>query len=281
MFYRKHSVQRDGIGGSSQGQALERGGLFVIVDCKDVLGVFQGVVSMRWLSLSLVAVLGLAACDVQVQRSSGASSRPAAPVTQARTGNPQSLADFRSVVRRVEPVAERTCRQMRPNANCDFRIFIDEREGLPPNAYQTLDKNGRPLIGFTPALFKEMRNRDELAFALAHEAAHHIEGHIPQIQNSAAAGAILGSILGSLAGLDAAGVETAQNIGGTVGARRFSKGFELEADSLGARIAQASGYDPLRGVLYFARSADPGDQFLGTHPPNADRINTVQRAVGR
>lgn len=235
---------------------------------------------MRGLCLSLVAVLGLAACDVQVQRSSGASRPAAAPVTQARTGSPQSLADFRAVVRRVEPVAERTCRELRPRANCDFRIFIDDREGLPPNAYQTLDENGRPLIGFTPALFLEMRNRDELAFALAHEAAHHIEGHIPQIQNSATAGALIGTILGSLAGLDQAGVETAQNIGGTIGARRYSKGFELEADSLGARIAQRSGYDPLRGVLYFARAADPGDQFLGTHPPNADRITTVRRAVG-
>jgi hypothetical protein len=237
---------------------------------------------VRSVCLSLVAVLGLSACDVQVgaQRSPGASSQVLPPVSQSRTGGPQSLADFRAVVQRVEPIAERTCREIRPGLNCDFRIFIDDREGLPPNAYQTLDKNGRPLIGFTPALFEEMRNRDELAFALAHEAAHHIEGHIPQTQNSATAGAILGSLIGSLAGLDAAGVETAQNIGGTIGARRYSKGFELEADSLGARIAQRSGYDPLRGVLYFSRASDPGDQFLGTHPPNADRINTVRRAIG-
>ena len=237
---------------------------------------------MRVVFGCFVMALGLAACDIQVAgpRSTGPQAQPLPQVSQSRTGGPQSLADFRAVVQRVEPIAERACRDMRPRLNCDFRIFIDDREGLPPNAYQTLDKNGRPLIGFTPALFLEMRNRDELAFALAHEAAHHIEGHIPQTQNSAAAGAILGSLIGSLAGLDAAGVETAQNIGGTIGARRYSKGFELEADSLGARIAKQSGYDPLRGVLYFARAADPGDRFLGTHPPNADRIDTVRRAVG-
>ncbi len=237
---------------------------------------------MRVIGLSLAAVLALAACDVQVgaPRSSPSASTPASQVTQTRTGRPQTLADFQAVVRRVEPVAERACRDARPRSNCDFRIFVDDRANLPPNAYQTLDKSGRPVIGFTPALFQEMRNRDELAFALAHEAAHHIEGHIPQTQNSAAAGAILGTLIGSLAGLDAAGVETAQNIGGTIGARRYSKGFELEADSLGARIAQSSGYDPLRGVLYFQRASDPGDKFLGTHPPNADRINTVRRAIG-
>ena len=237
---------------------------------------------MKRIVISLVALAALAACDVQIatspRPSQSVDSLP--PVSQTRTGRPQTLADFQAVVRRVEPVAERTCRELRPNTDCDFRIFVDDREGLAPNAYQTLDRDGRPLIGFTPALFEVMRNRDELAFALAHEAAHHIEGHIPQIQNSATTGAILGTILGSLAGLDQAGVETAQNIGGTVGARRFSKGFELEADSLGARIAQRAGYDPVRGVLYFSRAPDPGDQFLGTHPPNADRINVVRRAVG-
>ncbi len=82
-----------------------------------------------------------------------------------------------------------------------------------------------------------------------------------------------------MAGLDAAGVETVQNIGGTIGARRFSKGFELEADRLGARIALRAGYDPLRGVLYFADAPDPGDGFLASHPPNGDRIRVVQQTV--
>ena len=180
----------------------------------------------------------------------------------------------------AEPVAERVCREMRPRFNCDFAIVVDDRAGQPPNAFQTYDREGRPVIGFTRALFGEMQNRDELAFALAHEAAHHIEGHITQTQASGATGAILGGILGSIVGLDPAGVETAQNIGGTVGARRFSKEFELEADSLGARIAQRAGYDPLRGVLYFQRAPDPGDRFLGTHPPNANRIDVVRRTVG-
>ena len=196
-----------------------------------------------------------------------------------RIGSPQSVADFRAVARRVEPVAERTCRQLRPRLNCDFAILIDDRKGQPANAYQTYDKNGRPIIAFTPALLREMRNRHEVAFALSHEAAHHIEGHISQTQTSATTGAVLGAVLGSLAGLDASGVDLATNIGGTVGARRYSKGFELEADALGARIAERAGYDAVRGVLYFQDAADPGDRFLGTHPPNADRIRVVRQAV--
>lgn len=223
------------------------------------------------------AVALLSGCEVSTVSAPRGSPEPLPVVS--RSGSPQTEGDFRVVVRRVEPVAERICREMRPGANCNFRIIIEDNPNLPPNAYQTLDKSGRPIIGFTRALFKAMRNRDELAFALSHEAAHHIEGHIPQTQSSATAGAILGTLIGSLAGLGDAGVETAQNIGGTIGARRYSKGFELEADSLGARIALRAGYDPLVGVLYFQRAADPGDQFLGTHPPNNERIRIVQATV--
>lgn len=219
----------------------------------------------------------LAGCVVEPSTRTQPAVQSAPKVT--RSGTPQTLADFRSVVARVEPVAERACRDMRPGANCDFAIIIDPDSSLPPNAYQTLDKSGRPVIGFTRNLLREMLNRDELAFALSHEAAHHIEGHIPQTQASATAGVLLGTVVGAVFGLDQPGMEVAQNIGGTVGARRFSKGFELEADALGARIAERAGYDALRGVLYFQDAADPGDQFLGTHPPNADRIRIVRQAV--
>ncbi|MXQ08669.1 M48 family metalloprotease [Alphaproteobacteria bacterium GH1-50] len=226
----------------------------------------------------VLGVLTLAAC-APVEPNVPSGTGPLAPEPVARTGSPQSLADFRAVVGRVEPVAEAACRQMQPRANCDFRIVLDDRPNQPPNAYQTYDRSGQPIIAFTPALVREMQNRDELAFALSHEAAHHIEGHIAQTQASGTTGALIGTVLGSIVGLDTAGVETAQNIGGTIGARRYSKGFELEADSLGARIALRAGYDPVRGVLYFQRAPDPGDRFLGTHPPNADRITVVRRTV--
>lgn len=230
---------------------------------------------MKKVSAVAGAFLALAACNVETNAPPPTQSAP--QVT--RTGSPQTVADFRAVVRRVEPVAERACRQMRPRANCDFAISIDTRANQPPNAYQTYNSAGRPLLAFNTALLRQMRNRDEIAFALSHEAAHHIRSHITQTQRSAQTGAIIGAVFGSVVGLDQAGVEVATNIGGTVGARRYSKGFELEADSLGARIAQSAGYDPLRGVLYFQDARDPGDQFLGTHPPNADRISTVRNSV--
>ena len=54
---------------------------------------------------------------------------------------------------------------------------------------------------------------------------------------------------------------------------------ELEADALGTIIAHEAGFDPLRGAAFFERIPDPGNQFLGTHPPNAARIETVRRVA--
>jgi Zn-dependent protease with chaperone function len=203
-----------------------------------------------------------------------------APVPDA-VGPDAAARNFIAVVRRVEPVAEQVCRAERPRSNCDFRIVVDDRPGAPPNAFQTLDRSGRPVIGFTLALVADARNQDELAFILGHEAAHHIAGHIPMAQQSAATGALVGGLLGTLGGLDAQSVDVISQLGATVGARRFSKDFELEADALGTVIAARAGYNPVRGAAYFSRIPDPGDQFLGSHPPNADRMRIVQTTAAR
>jgi predicted Zn-dependent protease len=188
---------------------------------------------------------------------------------------------FAAVVDQVEPVAERVCREQAPRLDCDFLIVVDNRPGLPPNAFQTLDRTGRPVIGFTSALIADARNADELAFVLGHEAAHHIAGHIPLTQRSAGEGALVGGLLATLGGLDPQSVDTVARLGATVGARRFSKEFELEADALGTLIAARAGFDPVRGAAFFNRIPDPGDRFLGSHPPNADRIRVVQTTAAR
>jgi predicted Zn-dependent protease len=64
-----------------------------------------------------------------------------------------------------------------------------------------------------------------------------------------------------------------------VGARSYSKNFELEADALGTVITHNAGYNPVRGAEFFSQLPDPGNRFLGTHPPNAQRIETVRRVA--
>ena len=113
--------------------------------------------------LAFAALPFLAACVVS-EAPSTAPQEPRPQVT--RSGNPQTLADFRAVVRRVEPVAERACRSCTSGVNCDFDIRIDSNPQLGANAYQTYDRSGRPILAFTPALLRQMMNRDEIAFAV-------------------------------------------------------------------------------------------------------------------
>ena len=228
----------------------------------------------------LAFILALGACTANMTEppidapTIAQGSAPAMLTTQ------QAARNFNTAVARVEPIAEQMCRARRSSDNCDFRIIVDERPGQPVNAYQTLDNTGRPILAFTVALIEDARNVDEIAFVMAHEAAHHIEGHIARQQTNAVLGAVvIGGLAGILGASDQMMIDAATQIGANVGARSYSKEFELEADALGTRISAAAGFDPRRGAQFFFRIPDPGDRFLGTHPANADRLRTVERVA--
>ena len=230
------------------------------------------------LPLIAVLVLALAGCVPVTLPPDPVPVAAPASVNQTIRAQAQT---FLQVVAAVEPVAEQVCRSRSSARNCDFRIVVDDRPGQPPNAFQTLDNRGRPVIGFTLALIADARNADELAFVLGHEAAHHIAGHIPRRQEQAMSGALLAGVLAQASGLSPEEVRAAQNMGAEVAARSYSREFELEADALGAEIALIAGFDPVRGSGFFDRLPDPGDRFLGSHPPNAQRKAQVAATVRR
>jgi Zn-dependent protease with chaperone function len=207
--------------------------------------------------------------------------RPPTAASPPRQSSAAAAGTFNAVVQSVEPIAERTCRERTSGLNCDYQIVVDSRAGQPPNAFQTVDRNGRPIIAFTTALIADVRNADELAFIMGHEAAHHIRGHLGQTQEKAAIGAVLGGLIATIAGGNSAAIDQAQSIGANVGVVRYSKGYELEADALGTRIAYRAGYNPERGAQYFTRIPDPGANLLSTHPPNASRIDTVRAEMAK
>ncbi|MCV2869586.1 M48 family metallopeptidase [Defluviimonas sp. WL0002] len=229
-------------------------------------------------SLSLIFALMLSACVGMQDETSYpiAPVAPAGPPLDAATAQ----ANFAEVLARMEPVIENECRTRTRGLNCDYRISVDARPGLPPNALQTRDGAGRPVIAFTSSLIAEARNRDELAFVMGHEAAHHIADHIPRQRQTTMAGAMFGGLAATFVGASQSTVELAQNLGATVGSRVYSKDHEIEADGLGTVLTCAAGYSARRGAAYFARIPDPGNRFLGSHPPNGQRIATVERISG-
>lgn len=228
----------------------------------------------------------LSACAVQVEPNQPAPVPVPAPLVVAapspdRAATPRAAAQsFAQVIRSMQPAVERECVQRRRTPiNCNFQFVVDDRPGLEPNAFQTLDPSGRPIIGFTLSLIGEARNADELAFVVGHEASHHILNHIDQRSGAATAGAVILSGIAAASGADPASIRAAQRMGAQVGARYYSRDWELEADYLGAIIALNAGYDPVHGAQFFARIPDPGDRVLGSHPSRAQRQAQVARAV--
>lgn len=235
---------------------------------------------IRFRPLALVlAVLPLAACMAPVAAPVVPQPAMVRPTASAPLPPETAAENFVRVVARMEPQVEAECRARAQGRNCDYQIVIDDRPGQSPNAFQTLGPGGQPIIGFNLALIAEARNPDELAFVMAHEAAHHIAAHIPRKQQSALAGALILGTLAAAGGADAATVRNAQDIGATVGAGARSKDYELEADRLGTILTWNAGYDPLLGAGFFTRLPDPGRSMLGSHPANALRMDVVRQTV--
>lgn len=208
-----------------------------------------------------------------------AAPEPAPVLTN--DGSPQSTARmFVAVMRRMEPAVERECLQRRTQPiNCDFQFVVDDRPGQEPNAFQTIDATGRPIIGFTLSLIALARNGDEIAFVVGHEASHHVLNHLDRKAGAAAAGAVILGSIASVYGNNQDAIETAQRIGASVGSRYYSRDWELQADYLGAIMTMNAGFDPINGSRFFERIPDPGDHVLGTHPSRAARLEQVRRAV--
>lgn len=187
--------------------------------------------------------------------------------------------EFAGIVARLAPVVQDTCESTGIARNCKIRLYVAQTEEGEVNAFQSVDGFGRPFVIVTPQLLEAAQSPDEVALVLAHEAAHHILGHLSRQQEDAVFGATL---LGAAAEADGATreqIREARKIGAFVGARTFSQEYELEADALGALMVRDAGYDALKGAQFFYRIPDPGQHALNTHPSNAQRRAVVQRAL--
>lgn len=237
---------------------------------------------MRILMMAVLA-LALTGC-VETTGSSPKSKPPAKTVADialpASSKNP-AMQSFLTVVQRMEPMIKRECRARTRATKCNYKIVIDGRKDAKYNAYQEQDKHGRPIIVFTRTMIAKFRNEDEIALVLGHEAAHHIKGHIPKSRDSVVEGAVLGGLAAAAGGGNTKAVKKAQNSGGHRSARLYSKQYELEADELGTIIMIRAGYNALRGVALMNRIADPGNRYLGSHPPNAKRIALIRRTAAK
>lgn len=237
-------------------------------------------------TLALLATGILSACAPTYQ-----VGAPAAVVLRPAVvpGVPRTEADFSRVAARIEPVAEGFCRESAgdvPPNYCDFSLVLDADPKMPPNAYQTRTEAGRPVVVVSRSLLAQMLSDDEVAFVLSHETAHQIANHLSKQQQSQVMGAlILGGLASASAGASGVSDERLRQVmdlGAFVGSRAYSQSYELEADWVGAFIAERASYDPERGAEVFGRGAlagSGGPVLLSSHPGSPERQATVAAAA--
>ena len=225
-------------------------------------------------TLIALITVGLMAACTPTQEPASRSQPSFSFVRDAKSG----IAAYHRVARRVEPVAEQICRSFhrdRPRSFCDFRVNVINDPKQPPNAYQSIGRDGRPVISFNVNILRSLKNDHEIAFVFSHEAGHQIARHIEQSQANQLAGAVLGGILVAVGGGD---VQAGIDIGGAIGGRSYSKKFELQADTIAAHIADRAGYNAKIGAKTFERTGD-SSALLATHPPSSQRIEQVSKTI--
>jgi Zn-dependent protease with chaperone function len=228
------------------------------------------------------------------------AGRATAMFAEAKAAPPRRLASastgesrFRKVAARIQPVARQFCEtelaQSR-TVDCNVKLEID-REMAERNAYFTYAGPGNtsPVIRFSVPILQDAASDDEVAFILGHEYGHLIGQHIIKQQQQAMAGALILGALTAYGNAQAASagqyydpnaVDRNMQLGAAVGQTAFSQTYELESDMLGTRIAEAAGYDPIKGAQFFARdeaarSTEGKLSFWGTHPADAKRLAVV------
>lgn len=125
------------------------------------------------------------------------------------------------------------------------------------------------------------RDRDEVAFVLAHEMAHVIRRHaIDRLLQQK----VVSAVARVSPGRGALGSWIRQ-VGFQALERAYSRDQELEADELGVRLMRAAGFDPAGAVRLLQRLGELDRRpdplglgpYLSTHPPVEDRIHQLRR----
>ena len=141
----------------------------------------------------------------------------------------------------------------------------------------------------TRGLIALANSEAELAGVVAHEIGHVIARHTAQRYSRAAATQIGATLLGALVGSREVG--DLLQVGGQLYLLSFSRSQEFEADTLGIRYLNRTGYDPVAEAQFLQNlgrekdlqnrlakrdARDRQSDFLATHPNTPER---VQRAI--
>jgi predicted Zn-dependent protease len=161
-----------------------------------------------------------------------------------------------------------------------FTLHFDLVQDGVPGSY--LEPNALPggYVFVPAALFTDAKNESEFvglpAHSIAHVAARHgarqaTRGELAQLST------IPLIFTGGWAGY---GARQAESVLLPVGFLAFARGYEAEADMLGATAMSTLGYDPKELAAYIGRTQkDTGSRQFALWPPVEDRVAAIERVA--
>ncbi len=163
-----------------------------------------------------------------------------------------------------------------PHAQWEFVVFDSDQI----NAFAL--PGGK--VGFYTGLIDLAANDDEIAIVMGHEVAHVTSRHGAERQSQA----MLIGLGGAAVGIGTRNDKNSQyymlayGITSTLGALKYSRDHETEADIVGLRFAAKAGYDPRAAAAFWRKMAakEGGGRppvLLSTHPSSQDRIANLER----
>jgi Zn-dependent protease with chaperone function len=134
-------------------------------------------------------------------------------------------------------------------------------------------------------LLEKTETPEQLAGVLAHELQHIFKRHTTRaIVEQTSTSLLIAAVSGDITGAATVALDSAR----TLGALRYSRVHETEADTEGLKMLLAAGIDP-KGMIEFFQIMNKGNhrdddagwfRYLSTHPTHDNRVQTLTKLAG-
>ena len=172
------------------------------------------------------------------------------------TPAPFQFSDVTQAWEAIAPTVQEYCNAShgsRTPERCKFVLEATKEKHQGPNAKTWIGPDGSARIAVNSALLASFQNTNEIAFVLAHEAAHTIADHHNPLGR--------------------------RNLSVGFTMRHDHKLIELEADVIGTAISAKAGFDPMEGARILSRLVGLDFSKSKTHPKIEKRLAVVARTA--
>lgn len=246
--------------------------------------------------LMVLAVFSLSACSVNPatgDRQFTALMSPQQEVAIGRQEHPKALKAFggayddKSIQAYVEQIGQNLVRGTE-RQDVSYRFTVLDSPVV--NAFAI--PGGYVYV--TRGLLALANSEAEVAGVIGHEIGHVTGRHSAERYSQSVVVGLLGAVVTQSLASDIPRIGDVTSLGSDLFLKSYSRGQELEADTLGIRYIARQGYDPF-AVPHFLESLDMDDQlqaklgngngggqmdFFATHPRTADRVVKALQEAG-